>query len=217
MENIELKKDLDKEIIVCSSDEIKVNKNTTISVPMNYKAVALVDEKVSFRIEPCTKKNLCKDFDKGLNGQTIKFVYVVSSSIPQMAWGFGNIQVNNERLKEAYRVGVNGKYIVEITDIVRLLKAFPNTKLISLDDLREKTISIVKTIGIPVLSKCFANTNISVFEIDSKLQDIRNDIKEALANESMLHNIGLKISELTVEGIHVNEEDLQIIRNRLNG
>ena len=32
MENIELKKDLDKEIIVCSSDDIKVNKNTTISM-----------------------------------------------------------------------------------------------------------------------------------------------------------------------------------------
>ena len=218
MENvIELKNNLDENVILWISDAIKINKKTEISVPMNHKAIAIINEKIAFRVEPCDCQNVINMFDKTLNNQKVKFVYTKSTALPQMAWGFGNVQVNNERLKEAYRVGINGKYIVEIVDIVKLLKNFSSTNEVTIDDIREKTISIVKTNGIPVLSKCFANTNISVFEIDSKLQEIREDIKTALLKEEIFKSYGLRLVELTVEGIHVNEEDLQIIRERLNG
>ena len=36
-------------------------------------------------------------------------------------------------------------------------------------------------------------------------------------DELLFKNFGLKMTDLIVEGIHVNEEDLQIIRDRLNG
>ena len=213
---IELKKELVDNVVAWFSEEFEIDKKTFISVPMNYKAIAIIDEKVAFRIEPCSKENLCKKIDKDLNGKKVRFVYAISNSIPQMAWGFGNIQVNNDRLKEAYRVGANGKYIVEIADYVKLIKAYPNVDRITVDDIRDKTITIIKMVGVPILSKCFVNTYTSVFEIDSKLQDIRNDMKSALLDEQLFKNIGLKVIDVTVEKIFVPEEDIEQIRNRIN-
>ena len=216
MKNIIDFKAENKDAIIWISDEFQVDKNTTISVPINHKALALMNEKIAFRIEPCNKQNLLKAYDKTLNGEYLKLVYILTNSLPQMAWGFGNVQVNNERLKEAYRVGINGKYEVEVIDYMKLLKSFPNLKEISSDAIRERTISIVKSAGVPILSKCFANTNISVFEIDSLLPEIKENIKNVLFEESGFEEIGIKLKSLTVDGVHVNEEDLQIIRDRIN-
>lgn len=206
-----------EDVVICSSGVIKVDKNTTITVPMNYKVVALINGKISFRIDYCNELNIVKQYGKELLKEQIEFIYILSSSIPMMSWGFGNINVNNERLKEAYRVGANGKYAVEIVDIPKLIKNFAGKLEISSDDIREKTVAIIKANGTQVVSKYFANTTTSVFEIDSKLNEIREDLKEALKDELLFKNLGLKMTDLIVEGIHVNEEDLKIIRERLNG
>ena len=213
---IELPKDIDADTILYLV-ECEVDKNVFINVPMNYRVIVLVNEKIAFRIDACAKENIMKAFDKSLNGKMVKFVYMPIGNLPAMSWGFGNIQVNNERLKEAYKVGVNGKYIVEIKDYIKLLKCFNNANQVTIEDLREKTVSYIRVNGIPILSAYFAGTNISVFEIDSKLQEIRDKMKSSLMNEKVLGELGVVLSELTVEGIHVNEEDLEIIRNRLNG
>ena len=210
-------KEVNNDVVIWSTGTIKIDKNTAITVPMNYRVVALVDGKISFRIDTCNEVNLVKEYGKELLKKQIEFIYVLNSAIPMMSWGFGNINVNNERLKEAYRVGANGKYGVEIVDIPKLIKNFAGNKEITIDDIREKTVTIIKANGTQVVSKYFANTDTSVFEIDSKINDIRADIKEALVDELLFKNFGLKMTDLIVEGIHVNEEDLQIIRDRLNG
>lgn len=214
---ITVKKDINSDVVVWNTGAVKIDKNTAISVPINYKVVALIEGKISFRIDPCSEVNLYKEFGKELLKQKIEFIYVLSSAMPMMNWGFGNINVNNDRLKEAYRVGANGKYSIEIVDIPKLIKNFAGKNEITIDDIREKTVTIIKANGTQVVSKYFANTTTSVFEIDSKINDIRVDLKEALVDELLFKNFGLKMTDLIVEGIHVNEEDLQVIRDRLNG
>ena len=98
-----------------------------------------------------------------------------------------------------------------------MIKNFAGKAEITIDDIREKTVTIIKANGTQVVSKYFANTTTSVFEIDSKIGEIRVDIKEALVDELLFKNFGLKMTDLIVEGIHVNEDDLQVIRDRLNG
>lgn len=214
---IALKNGIGNDIIAWSTGVIKVDKNTAISVPINYRVVALIEGKIAFRIDTCNEVNIIREFGKELLKKQIEFIYVLSSAIPMMSWGFGNINVNNERLKEAYRVGANGKYSIEIVDIPKLIKNFADKTEISIDDIREKTVTIIKANGTQVVSKYFANTITSVFEIDSKIGEIRTDIKDALEDELLFKNFGLKMTDLIVEGIHVNEDDLQVIRDRLNG
>ena len=214
---IALKKEIGNDVVVWSSGIVKIDKNTTISVPINYKVIAFIEGKIAFRVDACSEVNIIKEFGKELLKKQIEFIYVLSSAIPMMSWGFGNINVNNNRLKEAYRVGANGKYSIEIVDIPKLIKNFVGKTEIAIDDIREKTVTIIKANGTQVVSRYFANTTTSVFEIDSKIGEIREDIKKVLVDELLFKNFGLKITDLIVEGIHVNEEDLQIIRDRLNG
>ena len=207
----------EQDVIVSSTGVVKIDKNTTITVPINYKVVALVNGKIHFRIDPCNEVNVVKQFGKEMLKEQIEFIYVLSSAIPMMSWGFGNINVNNDRLKEAYRVGANGKYSIEILDIPKLIKNFAGKKEITIDDIREKTVTIIKANGTQVVGTYFANTTTSVFEMDSKINEIREDLKDVLQEELLFKNYGLKLTDLIVEGIHVNEDDLQVIRDRLNG
>jgi membrane protease subunit (stomatin/prohibitin family) len=210
-------KDENSDSIIQFSEIYSVNKKLYITVPNQYKAIVYIDEKVSFRIEPCIKTSIYEQYGKEYLGKQVRVAFIMAKSLPQMAWGFGNIQVNNEKLKEAYRVGTNGKYIIDIIDYVKLINSFSMNEPITIDKIREKSISAIKTIGIPILSACFANTDTSVFEISSLTGKIRENMIIELKKEMIFSELGIKLNSLTIDGIHVNDEDLEIIRNRING
>ena len=76
--------------------------------------------------------------------------------------------------------------------------------------------ALIRSVGIPILGGCFANTSVSVFEVSSLLGDIRKQMQDALTGEAKVKAMGIRITALTVAGIHVNEEDLELIRDRIN-
>ena len=53
-------------------------------------------------------------------------------------------------------------------------------------------------------------------EMSSLIGDFREKFITALQDEKIFANMGIKISVLTVDGFHANEEDLELIRNRIN-
>ena len=209
-------KNLSNEVIVQYTDSFILDKGMKISVPNQYIAVVFDNEKISFRVEPCVGKVIFKEYGKNFLGHTMKIAFIHVTAIPEMPWGFGNIQVNNERLKEAYRVGANGVFQVKITDFTKLISSFDGAGEITVDNVKEKVLSLIKTIGTEAVGTCFANTEVSVFEISSFIGRIREKLQEKLSKESKLSDMGIKITVLTVASIHINEEDLALIRNRIN-
>ena len=205
-----------EDVLIQLSKAITIAKNTRVSVPTHYKAIAFVDQKPLFRIDPCIDKQFVKTYGKEYIGKQLRIAFISIRTLAQSAWGFGNIQVNNERLKEAYRIGANGKFSIEIADYAKLIQAFPNENTITIDQIREKTISTLKTVGTPILGEYFSKTDTSVFEMSSLISDFRNKFVNALQNEKVFANMGIKVSTLTVDGFHANEEDLELIRNRIN-
>ena len=203
-------------IIVQYTDNFVLDKSMKITVPNQYIAVVFDNEKISFRVEPCVGKAIFKEYGKNFLGHTMKIAFIHVTAIPEMPWGFGNIQVNNDRLKEAYRVGANGAFQIKITDYTKLMASFNGSGEITVDDVKEKVTTLIKTIGTEVVGGCFANTDVSVFEISSLVGKIRDDITERIAKESKLVDMGIKISALTVAGVHVPEEDIELIRERIN-
>lgn len=203
-------------VIVQYTENFTLDKSMKITVPNQYIAVVFDNEKISFRVEPCVGKVIFKEYGKNFLGHTMKISFIHVTAIPEMPWGFGNIQVNNERLKEAYRVGANGMFQIKITDFTKLMGAFSGDGEITVDDVKEKVLSLIKTIGVELVGACFANTDVSVFEISSLVGKIREDLFEKLSKESKLADMGIKIANLTVAGVHVNEEDLELIRDRIN-
>lgn len=204
------------DVLIQVSEPTEITKKTRVTVPVQYNAYAFVDQKLLFRIDACINKELIKLCDKDYLGKQIRIAFVAKRAMAQSAWGFGNIQVNNVRLKEAYRIGANGKFSIEITDHVKLIQSFPNSSEITIDQIREKTISTLKTIGTPILGEYFSNTDTSVFEMSSLIADFRDKFMEGLQDERIFAEMGVKIATLTVDGFHANEDDLEMIRNRIN-
>ena len=205
----------DESVIVQFTDTVVFDKTLAVTVPNGYMAYVFADERAQFRIEPCLEKKIVF-YGKELLGKNGRIAFVRTKPLPPMAWGFGNIQVNNERLKEAYRVGANGKYTAEFLQPTKMIAFFPAGEVITADALRERTISAVKTIGVSLLSTYFAGTEISVFEIAFCMNDFRAKFLKALQAESVFADMGLAVKDLTVDGIHVNEEDIKKIRARIN-
>ena len=99
---ISLSQDISNNAVVYFSEPVVVTKKTLISVPGGYKAYGYIDEKLSVRIEPCINMNIYKEYGKSMLGKTIRVAYILNKALPQMLWGVGNINVSNERLKEAW-------------------------------------------------------------------------------------------------------------------
>ncbi len=207
---------VNEDVLIQLSSPVEISKKTKISVPNQYKAIAFIDQKPQFRIEPCINKEFVKSYGKEYIGKQLKIAFISNRTLAQSAWGFGNIQVNNEGLKEAYRIGANGKFSIEITDYAKLIQAIPNENTITIDQVREKSISTIKTVGTPILGEYFSQTSTSVFEMSSLIGDFREKFIIALQSEDIFSNMGIKISTLTVDGFHANEDDLELIRNRIN-
>ena len=207
---------VNEDVLIQLSSPVEISKKTKISIPNQYKAIAFIDQKPQFRIEPCINKEFVKSYGKEYVGKQLKIAFISNRTLAQSAWGFGNIQVNNEGLKEAYRIGANGKFSIEITDYAKLIQAIPNENTITIDQVREKSISTIKTVGTPILGEYFSKTSTSVFEMSSLIGDFREKFIIALQSEDIFSNMGIKISTLTVDGFHANEDDLELIRNRIN-
>ena len=205
----------DESVIVQFTDTVVFDKAIAVTVPNGYMAYVFADERAQFRIEPCSEKKIVS-YGKELLGKNGRIAFVRTKPLPPMAWGFGNIQVNNERLKEAYRVGANGKYAAELSQPTKMIACFPAGEDITADALRERTISAVKNIGVSLLGTYFAGTEISVFEIASCMSDFRTKFLKALQAEPVFADMGLTVKDLTVDGIHVPEEDIESIRSRIN-
>ena len=205
----------DESVIVQFTDTVVFDKAIAVTVPTGYMAYVFADEKAQFRIEPCSEKKIVS-YGKELLGKNGRVAFVRTKPLAPMAWGFGNIQVNNEKLKEAYRVGANGKYTAELLQPTKMIAFFPAGRDITADALRERTISAVKNIGVSLLGTYFAGTEISVFEIASCMSDFRTKFLKALQAEPVFADMGLTVKDLTVDGIHVPEEDIESIRSRIN-
>lgn len=216
-QRIELKPVIKRDdILIEFSDRVELNKDVLASIPSEFFGILYIDEKPMVRLEACNKVSLLKYVGKEFKNKNIKFAFVRKTDLPYIPWGFGDINVKNERLSETYRVGANGKYLLKVKDASLVIKAFGSDRNISMELIADKTKEIIKTIGKPILSKYFSDTNVSVFEINSKIDEIREAMVAKIKAENAFAEMGLELKILTLDSIHVNDEDMELIRNRIN-
>lgn len=205
-----------EEFYVCFSKKYVLDKKVSLSVPRGYVAIAYINGKPMYKSKQCVNENILSKCGKEFLGQEIQFAFYSPSIHQEMKYGCKYINVNNDRLKEAYRVGINGSFLLEIKDYIKLINNFPGKNLITTEDVREIVVAIVQTVATPILASYFANTSISVFEINSMVGELRQKILDALTAESALEVLGITVNSITVREIHVPEEDLEMIRSRIN-
>ena len=149
------------------------------------------------------------------NEPSLAFKTYEASIISKAEWQFGNIDIKNDAHNELYKAGANGKYALEIEDYGRLISTFAGFATVTIDDLKEKTISVIKTKGAPILNEILTDANVSVFNAALKVNDLKDKLVREFNEEKSLKAMGLKLSSLTVEGIHINSDDLERIKSRI--
>ena len=203
-------------LLVHFSQPVEITKKTKITVPANYKAIAFIDSEPQFRINPCKDKKFVKTYKKDYLGKSLSIAYISSCSFSLAPWGFGNIQINNKEQNETYRVGTNGEFSIEVSDYSALVTAFPGAKEITTDMIREKCLSTIKMVGAPVITECFEGAEVSVFSLDKLIAPFKERFISSLKEERIFSKLGVKITNLTVNGFYINPDDLEEIKKQKN-
>ena len=216
-EKIYVPEDSDGRVVISYTEPFRLDRKAKITVPHQYIALLFADGKRILREGPCDRKTICTMCKEQL-GHELQIAFVRAEAIPEALWGFGNVQVNNQNLREVYRAGANGVCKIGISDISdygRLTEAFPHGRPVTIDTIREKLNAIIASVGVRILGSCLTNSTVSACEVSSLLGEVQDKMQAMLSDNARIREMGLRISALTVAGIHVNREDLESIRSRL--
>ena len=65
-----------EEVLIQISEPTEITKKTKVNVPTQYKAIAFIDQKPLFRIEPCINKEFVKTYGKEYIGKQLRIAFV---------------------------------------------------------------------------------------------------------------------------------------------
>ena len=203
-------------VVLEYSKEITLTKDVRIDVPNGYEAYFGCNEEFVSKLERNRNARLLDLVGKEFKGKLIKVAYVRKTKLPLEPWGFGQVRVKNTKLNVTYNVGLNGKYQLEVTSPVKLIKTFPNKDSITFEMIKEKTKPYLEPVARPVLASYFDKHDLSIFEVESHIEEIRKEIVEALTKEDIFKDLGVKLKTVTINGIHIPDEDMNMIKQMVN-
>ena len=203
--------------LVYFSKHCIVTRDATITVPRNYVGLIYVGGKPKSKMSECANENLVKKFGGELRKEDLQVAFYSEKANFEIRWGIGGIQVNNDRLQDAYSVGVNGIVTCSIKDPVGLINYFQKDTSITVQDVWAKILPIITNNGVPLLSEYFSGKSVSIFEINSELANIRAKMVELIKGEKIFADMGLEVEDVTLNSIYVPEEDINRIKERING
>ena len=202
------------EVLIEYSKEVVLTRHVLIDVPANYEALFASDEEYVAKISNCSKASLLKKVGKEFKNKTIKIAFFRKTNLPLIPWGFGEVKVNNPKLNVSYTVGCNGNYLLEVANPNKLIKSFA-TNTVTFTMLKEKTKPYIEPLARPALAKYFVNNELSIYEIESHLEEIRKDIIEALIKEDIFRELGVKLKTVTVNGVYIPENELKEVKRQI--
>ncbi|MGN0796468.1 MAG: SPFH domain-containing protein [Christensenellales bacterium] len=212
---IVLEPNKDENVIVQFTQSVELTKDVCLTVPRQYKAYIYIDEKLELiaKNTVATKvfELLAKEKSYLKKQVTVAFVNTI---FPRILWGVGDVQVKNDKLKQAYRVGVNGECVFEVVNDRAFINSFSFGTAISIDDIKKRVLPSLQMTAADALSSVFADTDISVFEMTSKTQEMRDEIVKVINSENIINDMGIQVNNLTAK-IFIPEEDLIRIKNAI--
>lgn len=206
---------IDENLIVQFSESVELTKDVYLTVPRQYKAYIYIDEKLEL-IAKNTAKNKVFELlakEKSYLKKQVRVAFV-NTLFPRILWGVGDVQVKNDKLKQSYRVGVNGECIFEVVNDRAFINSFKFGTSISIDDIKKRILSSLQMTAADALSSIFADTDVSVFEMTSKTEEMRDEIVNKVNAENLIKDLGITVNSLTAK-IFIPEEDLIKIKNAI--
>lgn len=206
---------IDENLIVQFSESVELTKDVYLTVPRQYKAYIYIDEKLELIAKNTAKSKVFELLakEKSYLKKQVRVAFV-NTLFPRILWGVGDVQVKNDKLKQSYRVGVNGECVFEVVNDRAFINSFKFGTPISIDDIKKRILSSLQMTAADALSSIFADTDVSVFEMTSKTEEMRDEIVNKVNAENLIKDLGITVNSLTAK-IFIPEEDLIKIKNAI--
>lgn len=158
-------------------------------------------------LETCNTPFIKKIIQKIQGTQTpfqAELYYVNKVEIPQLRWGVGEITYEEKGF--TFKIGARGVYHVKVTDARRLIEKINGTESgFNRDALERRFLELVSSVVYNTLINAIYDQAGSII----KAPRYKNQIVEAVRPEveTIFAEYGLKITQFTIDHIHVNEDD----------
>lgn len=128
----------------------------------------------------------------------------------KILWGFGNVQIINKTLNEAFRLGCNGECCVDIFNYPTLFKMVGKEE-ITMRDIQKIILPLIEKVGKDVCTKLFINNTISAKNANLLRDKIEDAFYQRIVNSKLLVDFGLSITLIQLMVVYVNNDDLEYI------
>ena len=200
----------DHSVIVQVSDPFVVTKKTYVTVPNHYTAY-LCDRGKRIACLESGRDNRLSKMGQDNIGKQLQVEYILSDTDQQIPWEFHGVAVRDAETGEVFHISANGQCRVE-ADPLKLTRVFAVNESITVDKMREKYVSAVRQVGMPILTGFFASHPVSVYDVNSLVPEVRDEILSALRGNEEAEMIGFYVTDLTVGKIRVDLNDLNRIQ-----
>ena len=123
--------------------------------------------------------------------------------------GFGNIDVklkgDNDTNKYPYVIGAHGYCVLGVIDEEKFQSKFGKHTSLESNKIRTNTIGTIKQLCSKSLSEFFSDNELSCSEVRSQTGTISKYLLDKVTDNGELGSFGLKILEIVIEEISVNE------------
>lgn len=199
-----------RNMIVQVSDPFVVTKNTYVTVPKDAIAYLYDHGKRTARLESGKDNRLFK-MDKKSLSKWLQVEYILPCVDQQISWELGEIAVRDPQTDEVFHIGANGQCHVKM-DPLKLTRVFAINEPITVDKVREKYVTAMRQVGMPVLIRFFHLHPVSIYDINSLIPNLRDEMLSVLRDHEEMEMLGFYVTGLTIGRVHVNLEDLHRIQ-----
>ncbi len=181
-----------------------------ITVPMNYHALIISEDKVVATVKSCLKKKLTRVLGLNFIGKELSVLYVSNRPFTAMSWGIGSLPIVYPFLDNAkVNVGASGTLVPMLVNEYAFYKEFDKDEgMLSLTECASAITSAFRKCASAVLVEMFNEAGQPIFETEFLVSEMDRRINERYCGSELEDVIaGVVFRSANVSGIRVNEED----------
>lgn len=183
---------------------------TVITVPSNYRAEIVCEDKVIKTLKTGIKKKLLHTVGSEYEHKSVSALYVTNRKFTSMSWGIGSLRIKYDFLGGcSVNVGANGTLIADITDPLAFYRSFgKGADTLDITECAGKITSAFRVCASQVLVDMFNEAIQPIFDTEFLVSEMDRRLNERYCNVPVDNIIsGIVFKSATVSGIRVNESD----------
>lgn len=203
-------RDVNSGRIMEMTSPITYSEGTQITVPSNYRALLIIEDKVIKTVRTSLKRKLIKLLPSEYIGKKVSVLYINNRPFTSMSWGIGSLSIAYDFLDgSTLNVGASGTLIAEIEDAYEFFKVFDkDVGTVNLTECASAITAGFRRCASQVLVQMFKEADQPIFHTEFLVDELNRRINNRFCGIRIDCVVpGIVFKTATVASITVNEED----------